>query len=33
MVMGNATAPKANIAEVTNRGGELGVGWRDKIQP
>lgn len=31
MVMGNATAPKANIAEVTNRGIELELGWRDNI--
>ena len=31
MVMGNATAPKANIAEVTNRGVELELGWRDNI--
>ena len=29
--MGNATAPKANIAEVTNRGVELELGWRDNI--
>ena len=31
MIMGNATAPKANIAEVTNRGVELELGWRDNI--
>ena len=31
MVMGNATAPKENIAEVTNRGVELELGWRDNI--
>jgi hypothetical protein len=31
MVMGNATAPKQNIAEVTNRGIEIEVGWRDEI--
>lgn len=31
MVMGNATAPKANIAEVTNRGVEFELGWRDHI--
>lgn len=31
MVMGNATAPKQNIAEVTNRGIEIEVGWRDNI--
>lgn len=31
MVMGNATAPKENIAEVTNRGVEFELGWRDNI--
>jgi len=31
MVMGNATGPKQNIAEVTNRGVEIEVGWRDRI--
>ncbi len=31
MVMGNATAPRQNIAEVTNRGIELEIGWNDKI--
>lgn len=29
--MGNASAPKQNIAEVTNRGIELELGWRDSI--
>lgn len=31
MVMGNATGPKENIAEVTNRGVEFEVSWRDRI--
>lgn len=31
MVMGNATAPRENIAEVTNRGIEFELSWRDKI--
>jgi hypothetical protein len=31
MVMGNATAPRENIAEVTNRGIEFELGWRDRI--
>jgi len=31
MVMGNATAPMQNIAEVTNRGVEIEVGWKDAI--
>jgi TonB-linked SusC/RagA family outer membrane protein len=31
MAMGNAAAPKQNIAEVTNRGIEFEIGWRDKI--
>ena len=31
MVMGTATAPKENIAEVTNKGIELELGWRDNI--
>lgn len=31
MVMGNASAPKQNIAEVTNRGIEIELGWRDQI--
>lgn len=31
MAMGNASAPKQNIAEVTNRGIELELGWRDNI--
>ena len=31
MVMGNASAPRQNIAEVTNRGVELELGWRDSI--
>ncbi len=31
MVMGNATAPKQNIASVNNRGVELELGWRDSI--
>lgn len=31
MVMGNAKAPKENIAEVTNRGVEFELGWRDNI--
>lgn len=30
MVMGNAGAPKQNIAEVTNRGIEFELGWKDK---
>ncbi len=31
MIMGNASGPKANIAEVTNRGVEVEIGWRDRI--
>jgi hypothetical protein len=31
MVMGEATAPKENIAEVTNRGIEFEVGWKDNV--
>ena len=31
MVMGNAGAPKQNIAEVTNRGIEFELGWKDQI--
>ena len=31
MVMGNASAPRQNIAEVTNRGIELEIGWRDNV--
>ncbi|MDR1722852.1 MAG: TonB-dependent receptor [Tannerella sp.] len=31
MAMGNATAPRQNIAEVTNRGIEFEIGWRDRI--
>jgi TonB-linked SusC/RagA family outer membrane protein len=31
MAMGNATAPRENIAEVTNRGVEFELGWRDNI--
>lgn len=31
MVMGTATAPRENIAEVTNRGIEFELGWRDNI--
>lgn len=31
MAMGTATAPKENIAEVTNRGIEFELGWRDNI--
>lgn len=31
MTMGNATAPRQNIAEVTNRGFELELGWNDRI--
>lgn len=31
MVMGNASAPRQNIAEVTNRGIELEFGWRENI--
>lgn len=31
MVMGNATGPKENIAEVTNRGIEFELGWSDNI--
>ena len=31
MVMGNAGAPKQNIAEVTNRGIEFELGWKDNV--
>ncbi|MGM9757658.1 MAG: SusC/RagA family TonB-linked outer membrane protein [Candidatus Cryptobacteroides sp.] len=31
MVMGNAGAPRQNIAEVTNRGIEFELGWRDNV--
>lgn len=31
MVMGNASAPRQNIAKVTNQGIELEVGWRDNV--
>jgi TonB-linked SusC/RagA family outer membrane protein len=31
MAMGNAAAPRQNIAEVTNRGIEFEIGWRDNI--
>lgn len=31
MVMGTASAPKQNIAEVTNRGIEIELGWRDQV--
>ena len=31
LAMGNATAPKQNIAEVTNRGLEFEIGWKDNI--
>ena len=31
MAMGNAEAPRENIAEVTNRGVEFELGWRDNI--
>ncbi len=31
MAMGTATAPRENIAEVTNRGVEIELGWRDHI--
>lgn len=31
MVMGNASAPKENIAEVTNNGVEFELGWRDNV--
>lgn len=31
MIMGNATGPKENIAEVTNRGIEFELGWSDNI--
>lgn len=31
MSMGTATAPRENIAEVTNRGIEIELGWRDNI--
>lgn len=31
MTMGTAAAPKQNIAEVTNRGVELEIGWTDRI--
>lgn len=31
MVVGNAGAPKQNIASVTNRGVEMELGWRDGI--
>lgn len=31
MVMGNAAAPRQNIAEVTNQGIELELGWRDNV--
>ncbi|MBR2497246.1 MAG: TonB-dependent receptor [Parabacteroides sp.] len=31
MVMGSADAPRQNIAEVTNRGVEFEIGWRDRI--
>ena len=31
MVMGTASAPKENIAEVTNRGIEFELGWQDNI--
>jgi len=31
MVMGTASAPRENIAEVTNRGVEIELGWRDNI--
>ena len=32
LTAGTATAPMENIAEVTNRGVELTVGWRDNIK-
>lgn len=32
MVHGNATIPKQNAAEVTNRGVEFSIGWTDKIK-
>ena len=31
MVMGNASAPRQNIAAVTNRGVEVELGWRDTV--
>lgn len=31
MTMGTAAAPKQNIAEVTNRGVEVEVGWTDRV--
>lgn len=31
MVLGNATGPRQNIAEVTNRGIEFELGWREQI--
>lgn len=31
MVMGNAGAPKQNIAEVTNRGIEIELGWKNQV--
>lgn len=31
MIFGNATAPLSNIAEVTNKGIEMELGWRDHI--
>lgn len=31
MSMGNASAPRQNIAEVSNRGVEFELGWRDNI--
>lgn len=31
MVMGNASAPRQNIASVTNRGFEAELGWKDSV--
>ena len=31
LVMGTASAPKQNIAEVTNKGLELELGWKDSV--
>lgn len=31
LTMGNKTAPRLNIAEVTNKGMEVTVGWRDQV--
>lgn len=31
LTMGNKTAPRLNIAEVTNKGMEITLGWRDRV--